>query len=137
MEKKYLILLVLLLFLISCDLLNDSERDYSGRDVETDIFKMEYLGYTDYYNGDCIALKYDFTNKTDKIINHIRWTVNLTYEGGSSQTMYPDIYQTIGPNTTSYSMWVPVACGMVWYSSHAIEEVHIWYSDGTDYIWQY
>ena len=69
-----LIIFILCFVFISCDIFvgENSERDYSGRDVETDTFKMDYLGFTDYYSSDCIALKYDFTNKTSKIIDHMR-----------------------------------------------------------------
>lgn len=134
--KRILLFPVILLLLFSCDLLlEESETSESGRTVSTDIFEATYLGFSDYYNGSCIAVKYDFDNKTDKTIDKMRWTVDLTYDSGSSQTFYPDIYQTVNPQTTIYSMWVPLACGMVWYSTHGIKEVHIWYTDGSEHIW--
>jgi hypothetical protein len=135
--KRILILSgILLILLLSCDLLlEEPDSSDGGRSIDVDNLEATYLGFYDYYNGNCIAVKYDFTNKTDKTIDKMRWSVDLTYDSGSSQTFYPDINQTIDPHETIYSMWVPLACGMVWYSSHQITEIHVWYTDGSEYVW--
>ena len=126
MLKKYILFLVLIISLIlsSCDFTEPAP----------DPLELKYLQYTDYYNGDTIALDFDITNNTNKTIVRFRPTITVyfKYDDGYG-TYYPDIELTIKPgkDNTINSYWIPVCSGMVFYSSHTIDEVILWFDDGT------
>lgn len=98
---------------------------------------IEYLEYTDYYDGDAIALKLDLTNYADKRIDRFRVETKLYYTDGGSQTFYPDTTLSILPGDTVRSHWLPVARGMIWYEDHDFGEIIVWYSDGTEESWDH
>ena len=127
--KKLLIVLIVVL-LASCDLL--LEENFEDNPIYFDV-----LGYNDYYNGDCIALKMDIHNNTGHTVTHIRPEVELTYTSGSTQTFYPDIYTSLASGDVAYSQWVGIACGSVWYSDHEFGKILYWDNEGNMYSFDY
>jgi hypothetical protein len=120
--KKLIMGIVLFGLLAGCELFNPPPP----------LLGMNYIGYTDYYNGAGIALKYDITNNANKTISHFRPEIEMTWKYGmGTQTYKPDVSLTIPPGVTIYSHWIPVAYGMVFYSSHSTKEALVWFDDGS------
>ncbi len=121
--RKILALVSLTALLCGCWLIPEEDEQ---------LLTFSYLGYTDYYDGITIALKYDIKNATEKTITAFRPEITITfrYDDGSG-TYYPDITETILPGVTLYSYWIPVCSGYVFHQSHSLGKVMVWYDDGT------
>lgn len=105
---------------------------------EPPVLEFEYLAYSDYYSGNCVALKFDITNRAEFTVSRFRPEIDVTYDSGSVQTVYPDVFESIGAQSTARSVWVPVGCGMVWYGgSYDIGEVLYWDTDGNEHSFNY
>lgn len=126
--KKILITIIVVL-LASCEQPINSKKDYP--------IYFDVLGYSDYYNGNCIALKMDIYNNTNYTVKHIRPQIKLVYTDYSSQVFYPDIYISLEPGQVEYSLWVEIACGMVFYKRHYFGEIKYWDSEGNMYAFDY
>ena len=112
--------------------------NYWTTDIDNEIIKMEFLGYTDYYDGGNSAVGYDITNKTNKIISHIRtktYTLNRYPDSFPNWQYTCTVYETIPPGTNRYDVYFMVGGITCYYQQHALEEVHVWYHDETDYLW--
>ena len=133
--KKIGILAFLIVLLLGCDI---TGSDSGERDINTDIFTLEYHGYNDYYHGDCVALNYYFTNKSDYPTTGVYLTIALTYTDGYStytESIVAIEFVFADPHTMLTDCWFTFVCGNYWYTDHTIKKIQIFYIGASPYVW--
>lgn len=107
--------------------------------INSGVFKMEGLGYSDYGLGGNCGFGYDITNKTIKEIVSVRtktFTINKYPKyGNTSYTFTGNV--NLAPHRTQRNFWIILGGIYTFYSSHTVNEVLITFSDGKEYLWVY